>query len=169
MSGAGLQPGADTAYHHLARGEIDGAVNEKMEAADHARVVRLAAASDGASREIIERALALPIDQGFDAETMWTALGLALRERRDPAPYIAAFRDFKDENSEKMLEFITAARSSTNPADAEPLLDGLPLDARGQAYSAALVVLGTRAPAEWRRGADRLLFVPERPYFSQVI
>ena len=35
--------------------------------------------------------------------------------------------------------------------------------------SAALVVLGTRAPAEWRRGADRLLFVPERPYFSQVI
>jgi len=90
-------------------------------------------------------------------------------ERRDPAPYIAAIRDFKDEKSEKMLEFITAARSSTNPADAEPLLDGLSLDARGQAYSAALVVLGTRAPAEWRRGADRLLFVPERPYFSQVI
>jgi hypothetical protein len=30
-------------------------------------------------------------------------------------------------------------------------------------------VLGTRAPAEWRRGADRLLFVPERPYFSLVI
>jgi hypothetical protein len=109
------------------------------------------------------------MDQGFDADTMWVALGLALRERRDPAPYIAAIRENKDENAEKMLGFITAARSSSNPADAERLLDGLPLEARGQAYSAALVILGSRTPAEWRRGADRLLFVPERPYFSSVI
>ncbi|HTJ19812.1 MAG TPA: hypothetical protein VL494_23675, partial [Steroidobacteraceae bacterium] len=91
------------------------------------------------------------------------------RERRDPTPYIAAIREYKDESAETVLEFITAARSSTNPADAERLLDGLPIEARGKAYSAALVVLGTRAPAEWRRGADRLLFVPERPYFSRVI
>jgi hypothetical protein len=136
---------------------------------DVARVLRLAAASDGAPREIIERALALPIDQGLDGDTMWAALGLALRERRDPAPYIAAIRDHKDEDAEKMLGFITAARSSSKPTDAEHLLDGLPLESRGQAYSAALVVLGARAPAEWRRGADRLLFVPERPYFSPVI
>jgi hypothetical protein len=100
---------------------------------------------------------------------MWIALGLALRERRDPAPYIAAIRQNKDENTDKMLEFITAARSSANPADAERLLDGLPLEARGEADSAALVILGSRAPAEWRRNADRLLFVPERPYFSMVI
>jgi hypothetical protein len=132
-------------------------------------VLRLAAASDGAPRELIERALALPIDQGFDGDTMWATLGLALRERRDPTPYIAAVREYKDENAEKMLQFITAARTSANPADAEPLLDGLPLEARGQAYSAALVALGKRAPAEWRRGADRLLFVPERPYFSMVL
>jgi len=170
VSGAGLQPGLDTAYHRIARGQVDAAVNEKLQdPQEGARVLRLAAASDGASRKLIERALALPIDQGFDADTMWAALGLALRERRDPAPYIAAVREYKDENAEKMLEFITAARTSANPADAEPLLDGLPLEARGQALSTALVALGTRAPAEWRRGADRLLFVPERPYFSMVL
>ena len=56
-----------------------------------------------------------------------------------------------------------------NPAEAEQLLDGLPIEWRGQAYTAALVILGPRAPAEWRRGADRLLFVPERPYFSMVL
>ena len=81
------------------------------------------------------RALALPIDQGLDSNSIWAALGLALRERQDPAPYIAAIREDKDENAEKVLEFITAARASANPADAEQLLDGLPLEWRGQAYS----------------------------------
>jgi hypothetical protein len=170
VSGAGLQPGVDMAYHRIARGEIDAATNEKLQDPQEvARVLRLAAASDGASRELIQRALSLPLDQGFDGDTMWATLGLALRERRDPAPYIAAIREYKDENAEKVLEFIAAARTSGNPTDAEQLLDGLPLEARGQAYSAALVALGTRAPAEWRRGADRLLFVPERPYFSVVL
>jgi Zn-dependent protease with chaperone function len=170
VSGAGLQPGSEMAYHRIARGELNAAVNEPVQnPQEAARILRLAAASDGASRQIVERALALPMDQGFDADTMWVALGLALRERRDPAPYVAAIRENKDDNAEKMLQFITAARSSTNPADAERLLDGLPLEARGEAYSAALVILGSRAPAAWRRGADRLLFVPERPYFSRVI
>ena len=94
MSGAGLQPGIDMAYHHIARGELDAAVKEKMQdPQEAARVLRLAAASDGASREIIERALALPIDQGIDRDSVWAALGLALRERRDPAPYVAAIRE----------------------------------------------------------------------------
>jgi hypothetical protein len=78
-------------------------------------------------------------------------------------------RDYKDESADKVLEFITAARSAPNPADADQLLDGLQLEARGQAYATALVIMGRRAPAEWRNGADRLLFVPERPYFSTVL
>ena len=96
-------------------------------------------------------------------------MGLALRERRDPAPYVAAVREYQDENADKVLEFITAVRSSSGPVDAESLLDGLPIEARGHAYTAAIVSLGSRAPAEWRRAADRLLFVPERPYFSMVL
>jgi hypothetical protein len=167
ISGKELQPGLDTSYHHLASGNPDAAANVEMnDSVEVARVLRLAAASDGASREIIDRALALPADQGLDSNSIWAALGLALRERQDPAPYIAAMREHKDENADKVLEFITTARASANPADAEQLLDGLPLEWRGQAYTAALVILGARAPAEWRRGADRLLFVPERPYFN---
>ncbi len=112
MSGAGLQPGVDMAYHHIARGELDAAVKERtQDPQEVARVLRLAAASDGASREIIERALALPIDQGIDSDSVWAALGLALRERRDPAPYLAAIREDKDDDSEKVLAFITALRS----------------------------------------------------------
>ena len=65
--------------------------------------------------------------------------------------------------------FITSLRTATNPADAESVLDGVSIDSRGLAYSTAVVILGSRAPAEWRRGAERLLFVPERPYFSAAI
>jgi hypothetical protein len=170
MSGAGLQPGIDMAYYHIARGELDAAVKEQVQdPQETARVLRLAAASDGASRELIARALALPMDQGVDRDSMWTALALALRERKDPAPFVAAIREREDETAEKMLAFITAARSSPNAAEAEALLDGLPIEGRGHAYAAALVILGPSAPAEWRQGADRLLFVPERPYFSMVI
>jgi Zn-dependent protease with chaperone function len=166
MSGKGLQPGTDKAYHHVARGEVDAAIKEKIQdPQETARILRLAAASDGASREIVARALALPIDQGIDSASVWTALGLAVRERRDPAPYVAAIRESKDDEAEKVLAFITSLRSSANPADAETLLDGISIEARGKAYSTALVILGARAPAEWRRGAQRLLFVPERPYF----
>ncbi len=170
MSGKGLQSGVDKAYHHLAGGRLAAAVKERLESPqDTARVLRLVAASDGAPREIIDRALALPIERGIDNDSIWAALGLALRERQDPAPYVAVIHEYHDESSEKVLEFITAARSAANPAEAERLLDGLSLEARGQAYSAALVILGQRAPAEWRSGADRLLFVPERPYFSMVL
>jgi hypothetical protein len=105
VSGAGLQPGSEMAYHRIARGELNAAVNEPVQnPQEAARILRLAAASDGASRQIVERALALPMDQGFDADTMWVALGLALRERRDPAPYVAAIRENKDDNAEKMLQ-----------------------------------------------------------------
>jgi Zn-dependent protease with chaperone function len=170
VSGQGLQPGTDMAYHHVARGEMDAAVKEKIQdAQETARVLRLAAASDGASPEIVARALALPIDQGIDRASVWAALGLAVRERKDPAPYVAAIRDTKDEDVEQLLAFITSLRTSANPADADRLLDGVSIESRGHAYSTALVILGTRAPAEWRRGADRLLFVPERPYFGSVI
>jgi len=170
ISGKGLQPGVDVAYHHVAQGDVDAAIKEKIaDSQETARVLRLAAASDGASRHLIARALALPIDQGIDRDSVWSALGLALRERRDPAPYLAIIREGKDDEVEKVLAFITSLRTAANPADADRLLDGLSLEARGHAYSTALVILGSRAPAEWRRGADRLLFVPERPYFSTTI
>jgi Zn-dependent protease with chaperone function len=170
MSGNELQRGVDKACRDIARGDIDAALKEEIEDPQvRARVLRLAAASDGASREIVARALALPSDQGIGQGTVWMALGLAVRERKDPAPYVAAIRESKDEEDEKVLSFITSLRTAKNPADAESVLDGVSIDARGVAYSTAVVILGARAPVAWRRGADRLLFVPERPYFTAAI
>ncbi|MFL6550388.1 MAG: M48 family metallopeptidase [Povalibacter sp.] len=166
-SGAGLQPGLDMAYYHLGRGAPDIAIKEfKSESEMDPRVLRLAAASDGASGELIDAALALPLDKGMDPNTMWTALALALRERKDPAPYLTAIRSVADESTDRMLEFITVLRRNKNHVEAEKLLDGLDLELRAQAYSAALVLEGQQAPAEWRRASNQLLFIPERPFFA---
>ena len=120
QSGAGLQPGVDMAYYHLGRGELELAAKEQQggNEQDH-RVLRLAAASDGAPAEVIKAALALPLDQGIDVETIWTALALALRERQDPAPYLAAIRDYKNREhsrSSTSLPRCAAARVPPMPS-----------------------------------------------------
>ena len=61
--------------------------------------------------------------------------------------------------------FIDRVRRSELPA-AEQALNIMPPYLRGQAYSIGVIVLGARAPAAWRRGAKRLLFASERPYFN---
>jgi Zn-dependent protease with chaperone function len=166
-TGAGLQPGLDKAYFHLGRGALQEAAQELEQSPDaDRRALRLAAASDGAPAALIAAALALPMDQGLDVDSVWTSLALALRERKDPAPYLAAIREMKIDDAQKVLDFITAVRTSTDRAEAERLLDGLDPTLRGHAYSAAVVLQGRQAPAEWRRAATRLLFIPERPYFA---
>ena len=155
------------AYYHLGTGALDLAAQELEQHPDaDRRVLRLAAASDGASSKLVQAALALPMDQGIDGDTMWTALALALRERKDPAPYLASIREQKADDAQQVLDFVTAVRTSQNPADAEHMLDGLDMTLRGHAYSAAVVLLGERAPDDWRRAANQLLFAPERPYFA---
>jgi hypothetical protein len=129
------------------------------------RILRLAAASDGADSELIAAALALPITEGIDADTLVTSLALALRERADAEPYLAAFRDSQNPGAQQVLDFISIVRRGGNAAEAERLLNGVDVLLRAQAYSAALVLRGKRAPKEWRIAANRLLFIPERPYF----
>lgn len=164
-SGAGAQPGTQKAYHYLFRGEPDHAAEElAQEPGADMRIVRLAAASDGASRKLIGLALALSPDEGIDAETAWFALALAMREHVDTAPYVAALHELNHGDVDKIVQFLQAVES-TGARD-DRMLDGLNFRLRAQVYSAALVILGRDAPAAWRHAASSLLFVGERPYFS---
>jgi Zn-dependent protease with chaperone function len=170
QSGAGLQPGNDMAYYHLNRGNLDEAAREFAQARQgDPRILRLIAASDGAPRDSIRAAMALPIAEGLDPESIWTSLALALREGKDSEPYLSVLRSYKmDGQQQQIVDFITTVRRSGNSADAERLLDGVDAVGRGHAYSAALVLMGEEAPVEWRRAVNRLLFVPERPYFVKA-
>lgn len=166
-SGEGLGDSPYRAYPELARGNLERALklaHDKPQS--EARVLRLAAASDGASAALLEKALALPMDQGLDESTVWAAMALAIRARQDLAPFEAAVRQVASRQADTMLRFAEVLKNEAPPEEAERLLAGLPPELRGHGYSMGSVVLGTKAPKAWRDGAKRLLFASERPYFS---
>lgn len=159
--------GALRAYALLSRGRLEQALaTAKQNPEAEARVVRLAAASDGANANMIERALALPADRGLDQGTVWAAIGLALREKQSIDPYMDTLRQRDADDVDATLKFIDAVRAGSNVDAAENLLDGLAPEMQGNAYSIAAVMLGSQTPARWRERAQRLLFANERPYFQ---
>ena len=155
----------DSAYHRLADGRIDAAVAVQVESQRAMnRVLLLAAASDGAKLELTERALALPC-VGLDTSEAWVALGLVRREGRDDAACVKTVTEAGGEEVDKILRFLAAAQT---PSEAEPLLQGLDPEARGFAYSTAVIILGERAPDDWSWNAKQLLYVVERPWFAAL-
>ena len=170
QSEGGSAPVADVLkpYPALMQGDLDGAMRlAQGDAETEARLVRLAAASDGADGALQARALAMSADRGLDRSTVFAAMALAVRQGRDPSAYLPAMKQAQPEHQQALLRFLEAVRAGRDLAGAERLLRGLPPELRGQGYSMAAIVLGpARTPPAWREAAKRLLFAAERPYFS---
>lgn len=150
------------AFQKLGAGALDQAV--ALNSSPH--LLRLAAASEGASAELRQRAASLPAGAGLDSETYWTALALAERERwPTPQAEASALQGVKPDERRKLEAFHAALRNPALLASAEQHLKGLSPELRGQAYAMATVRLGDRTPQGWREGAKRLLLAHERPYF----
>jgi hypothetical protein len=167
----GYEPGgADLGYVALARGQLDAAVQAaRSDPPTHARVMRLAAASDNASPQLVRDALALPADQGIDSISVWFALALAEREGADTAAFIKVIKRDPQPDSRELLRFYEAIRK--RPLDAH-LTTGFTMQTpeyRGLAYAMAAVLRGDSAPPEWRWLASKLLFSAERPFFQVTI
>jgi Zn-dependent protease with chaperone function/tetratricopeptide (TPR) repeat protein len=159
--------GDSTAYTALMHGHLDEAVKLAHSDADmEANILRLAAASDGASAEIQSRARALGPDVGVDDDTRWATIALALRDGQDPTPFLPAEGSTRREHLEGIMGFVERARAGPDIAAAEAQLHGLSPVMRGHAYSMATVILGPGTPSQWRKSARRLLFAIERPYFK---
>ena len=154
------------AYEALARGDIASAVSRARGDSDAAaRVLRLAAASDGASAALIDRALALGAKAGVDTYSRWVSIGLAVREGTDYQYLLQGDEGMPAEYTDHLSRFLDLMRRGSSVAAAEAELRELPLSMRGLAYSVAVIAKGRTAPQAWRQGAKRLLFAWERPYF----
>jgi hypothetical protein len=125
----------------------------------------LLAASDGADAAWADSALAAPADSALSGGAVWALVALAVRDHRDPTPYLTLAKQ-GDEEAERLFPFVDALRTTADPVAAEATLGHLTPQARGIAYSVGSVVLGPTAPPAWRDGAKRLLFAVERPYFQ---
>ena len=165
-SGVGVDSNDLKAYAELARGNLARALqlaasNPQREP----RIVRLAAASDGASAELIARALALPANRGVDEDTAWASIALAARMKHDPAPYFEHLKRLPPEHATSVVRFIAEATRGEGPQAAQRHIPPVTPEVRGQFYALGVVLLGDRAPQAWREGAKGLLFAYERPYF----
>jgi hypothetical protein len=166
-TGAGFEQSPLLAYRELASGRLAEALDRAAGAMEpYARVLRLAAASDGASAELVTRALELPLPQGIDHDTIWAAIGLAAREKVPLEPYYEFASKVVRVDVPAMRTFIEAIRSGTAPESADAALEGTHMKSRAHAYSAAVILLGNEAPAPWRERARRMLFAYERPWFE---
>ena len=159
------------AYAEMARGTLrEPGTADGMSHADVARLLRLVAASDGAPSDVVKRALALPLKDGLDDDTVWASAGLALLWHQDTSGLAQALTQVPSASSPEHLrrmwtQVVDGARPGAReltPAD----LRGLDPGERGHVYAALAIALGAKAPPAYRRAANRLLFAIERPYFS---
>lgn len=165
-SGEGIANSPLLAYTELSRGHLTKALEiaaARMPQYQN-RVLRLAAASDGASAELAQKALALPGDDGIDPDTIWTAMGLALRDKADISHLRERLKEFAPDQHEQLQQIVDLMRAG-NTAQVDKSIGRLSVELRGQIYSMGVVMFGRNAPTAWREGAKRILFATERPYF----
>jgi Zn-dependent protease with chaperone function len=155
---------------YLAAGAPDTAANlERYDLGDpaaEASLLRTAAASDGASKEAVERALALGPEIGLSAQNTWTVVALHLREGR-PVPEnvrALALGSWSKGSAESILAALEPAALARDPRGLDRALESAPLPLRGHARAAAVVILGEKSPAGWRHEAKGLLYPWERPF-----
>lgn len=156
--------GPTKAYALLAQGKLEEALQRVSKTPAEALLLRLAASSDKASAALVRRALSLPDGEGLDETSLPFTLALALREKADTRAYAETLRRIQPEYADNMLSFLLNAQAG-KIAEAEQALVGLDPQVLGQAWGMGVILLGQQAPANWRNGAKRLLFVPERPWF----
>lgn len=161
-------PDFPTEYAELTRGNLPAA--QRAAAKDPARAQRLRwllAASDGAPADWAEQVLAKPLGDEFDGSTLFAAVGLALRQGRDPQGYLAKANLPDRDDIRPMKQFVELLRTrSSDVAAADKLLLQMPIELRARACSIGVIALGKKAPRAWREMATRMLFASERPYFS---
>jgi Zn-dependent protease with chaperone function len=159
-----LQRERDPPYRKLQQGDLAAALGEVAgDEESEPRLVRLAAASDGADAALVAKALALHPSQGFDPGTMGASIGLVLRERGDVEDMLAGIDAWRADLGAQLRAFVRSLQAG-DAAEAERRLAGLGPTERGQACVLGVVALGERAPAAWRSAAQQLLFGSERPH-----
>ncbi|UUZ51241.1 hypothetical protein LP420_18080 [Massilia sp. B-10] len=130
----------------LARGDLASALAfAKGGAERQAHVLRLVAASDGAGAGQIAEALALPPERGQDASTAWLTLALAVKAGQETPARRALAQSAGQRFGAQMMAFFDSVKKGADPAVSERLLDGVEMEYRANAYSAALVLSGQRA------------------------
>ena len=153
------------AYTELAHGNLERAEAESLvNGQNRNRILRLIAASDGADESVKSAVESLSHEQGVDYDTMLLAWAQMVLAGRDPTPLEERIK-LEHRKGERALAFLRELHENGNAAAGDHQLVGFGPRERGLVLAAGVVLLGDRAPNEWREEVRALLFALERPYF----
>lgn len=168
-SGKDIPPDSATfGYIEMSRGNLDRAFSlATANSQPPVSLLILVGASEGASQKQVAKALdagqALTVG---NFESLLPSVGLAIKHGRSADKQLELLKYLSPEDAQRMRAFVKVLQTSKDPREAEQVLAGLTPQYRAQAYSAGLIVLGPRAPAQWRTFVKRALFPVEHPYFG---
>lgn len=158
MSESGL------AYSQLAKGELVQAIaTARLHSKALTMVLPLAAASEGATREMIEEALR-PSEEREASHAIWSTIALFEREGRPHEGVDAIARKMAKE-ADKLFPFAKLDFLKKGRAVVEPAITKLDADQQAHACTMAIVRSAEHAPPWCREFVKAYLFVGERPYF----
>ena len=118
-------------------------------------ILWLAAASEGASAEMIETALGLTVPEDADLATMFAMYGLAAREGRDTTPYAKRIEAVLGAEAAPVLEFLEQVRRGDDALQAREAIRTADLRTQLLAQNAVVLMRGTSAPRGWREQVER--------------
>ncbi|RYZ04381.1 MAG: Zn-dependent protease with chaperone function [Myxococcales bacterium] len=157
--------GDESAFRALAGGQLAAALGIKfVESATRDTVVRLAGASEGATKPMIQAALEMPGEAASD-QALWPSIALAEREGKSHLVLDAQARKLSPDYERVMLPFAKEPFVKGDRGTFERALAALPPEYQSYACVMALVRSGDAAPASCRKLAKGALFASERPYF----
>jgi Zn-dependent protease with chaperone function len=168
MQRGDIPDGPYRAFSLLDNGELQAALEKSHgdPSVEH-RIVRLAAASEGAPAELVAKSLGMPFDSGSDGQYLWIQLALALREKQPTHPYEVFAIEQADDEADRLLGLVRDTSWISEPARLSKRLEGLTLLSRAYGYLMGVIVLGAAAPAEWRDSARTWLLPSERPWVGK--
>lgn len=168
-SGKGI-PADSSAFGYLemSRGNLEKASGiANAGTAPPVRLLVFIGASEGANQRQVAKALeASRAMTAQDFEALMPGVGLAIRHGQPVDRQLELLKYMSPEDAQRLRAFVTVLQTSKDPRQAEQAAEGLTPQYRAHAYSAGLVVLGARAPAQWRSFVKRALFPVEHPYFG---
>jgi Zn-dependent protease with chaperone function/tetratricopeptide (TPR) repeat protein len=161
----GLEGGALAPYAAMANGRVDEAAElARAMPEGGSRALRLAAISDDAQDAVIEAAFAAPLSDEDDFESTIAMYALALRERRDAAPYGVQLGKQLGEFAPAVISYLDAAHRDPDNSAIYRNLPDVDFRLRLHLLYGACLLKGERAPDAWRQEVARGLFVGERGY-----
>lgn len=156
----------DRAYYMMGQGQLEDAYSFMLTFAEpDPYLLRLLAASKGATPEMITAASELSMEEGMGSDSAWVALGMAARDNEDIEPYLTMVgqQETDPEMVRRFLNFLKQSRT----ADARQIIRDAEYWEKGYLFELGCIVLEDKVPTEWKDMANALLFVTERPYLGE--